>query len=145
MRLLASALIGSDYQERFQIRQVAGAFLALTTSVEDKYASSARTTLVNLRSGKPRTLAAFHEEAMAWPQPIGTQAVNVIVTPGGRAGASVTERASGNVRIVALGADGGLQQLDIGSPADIPPTELTLMSGRLSWLHAGQPRTSPLP
>jgi hypothetical protein len=136
---------GSLFSEQVRLLQVAGAYAALTTTFGDQYASGDRTFVVNLRTGKARTIASSQQDVGGSPQPGATQAVATIVTAGGRGAAAVTEIAGGGVQILAFGPHGAPVTLDAGSPADVPATSLALTGATVAWTHAGAPRTAPLP
>lgn len=136
---------GSLFFEQVQLLQVAGGYAALTTSFGDQYASGDRTFVVNLRTGKPRTIASSLKDVGSPPQPGATQAVAIIVTAGGRGAAAVTEVADGTVRILDFGARGAPVVLDAGPPADVPATSLALTGATVVWTHAGTPRNAILP
>jgi hypothetical protein len=136
---------GSLFSEQVRLLQVAGAYAALTTSFGDQYASGDRTFVVNLRTGKARTIASSQKDVGAPPQPGATRAAAIIVTAGGRGAAAVTEVAGDAIRILAFGARGAPVTLDAGSPADVPATSLALTGATVAWTHAGAPRSAPLP
>jgi hypothetical protein len=153
---LASGTIGSMFAQEVRVRQVTGAFAALTTTFSDQYASGSLTAVVDLRTGRARTIASAQQET-GLPTPAGaTEAVAVAVTAGGRGAAAVTVVAEGGgadggggavgaVRILAFGARGAPAVLDTGAPADLPPASLTLTGATVGWTHGGAPRSAPLP
>lgn len=140
----AKILGGFDYEEQYALGPIAGAYLALTQSAGDRNASSRGTSVINLRTGARRSLAADRDDADNILAP-GSEAVTVVVTSGGRAAASVVDRASGTVQIVALGKRGGAVRLDAGPPASLPADSLARHGSRLTWLHDRLPRGAPLP
>ena len=145
VRPLASKLLGGfDYEERYTLGPIAGAYLALTESSGDRYASGFSTSVVDLRTGRRRPLASSADDAVGLTEP-GSEARSVFVTAGGRAAASVLDRAGGDVRIVALGRRGGLVRLDAAPPASLPADSLALDGSRLTWLHDGLERGATLP
>jgi hypothetical protein len=136
---------GSLFSEDVRLLQVAGAYAALTTTFGDQYALGDSTLVVNLRTGKERTIASSLQDTGTAPQPGATRAVAVIVTAGGRGAAAVTEVAGGAVRILAFGSRGAPVVLDAGPPADVPATSLALTGATIAWTHTGAPRSAPLP
>lgn len=144
--MIASRLSGSTYTETFRLRQVAGAFAAVTTSFDDQYTSGESTSVINLRSGKDREIASLqHDVGTQAAETDGRRVAAIYVTSGGRGAASVIESESGDVQIVAFGAHGAPQPVDRGTTADIPAESLTLAGATLSWTHAGAVRTAQLP
>ncbi len=136
---------GSLFSEQVRLLQVAGAYAALTTTFSDQYVSGDDTVVVNLRTGKARTIASSQQDVGAPPQPGATRAVAIKVTAGGRGAAAVAEVAGGATRILAFGARGAPVILDAGPPADVPATSLALTGATVAWTHAGAPRNAPLP
>jgi hypothetical protein len=144
-QIAASSPSGSLYSEQVRLLQVAGAYAALTTTFSDQYTSGDATFVVNLRTGKARTIASLQQDTGMPPRADATQAVAIIVTAGGRGAAAVTEVAGGAVRILAFGTRGAPVVLDAGPPADVPTTSLALTGATVAWTHAGTPRSAPLP
>jgi hypothetical protein len=144
VRTIASRLTGSIYTETFRLRQVAGAFAAVTTSFDDQYASGETTSVINLRSGKGRDIADVQQDAGRAPAGVAQLVAAIFVTSGGRGAASIID-GSGGVQIVAFGAHGTPQPLDTGTAADLPPASLALTGTTVSWTHAGAVRTARLP
>jgi hypothetical protein len=145
VRVIASRLTGSVYAETFRLRQVAGAFAAVTTSFDDQYASGETTSVVNLRSGTRRQIASLQHDAGRAAEKDEKRVAAIYVTSGGRGAASVVESRGGDVEIVTFGAHGTPQPIDHGTVADIPAESLTLARATLSWTHAGAVRTARLP
>jgi hypothetical protein len=144
-QIASSSSSESFFFEQVRLLQVAGAYAALTTTFGDQYVSGDLTVVVNLRTGKARTIASAQKVVGAAPQPAATQAVAIIVTAGGRGAAAVTEVADGAVRILAFGTRGAPMVLDAGPPTDLPASSLALTDATVAWTHAGAPRSAPLP
>jgi hypothetical protein len=145
VRRIASGSSGSLYGDGFRLRQVAGAFAAVTTAFGDQYASGERTSVIDLRSGRSRTIAAYQRDVGVRSPAGDPQVAAIVLTPGGRGAAAVLRLPPATVEVVAFGAGGAPRPLDSGTSADLPPTSLALTGGTIAWTHAGLARTAPLP
>lgn len=144
VRLLESGLNGDEVSEVHYVRRVVGAFAVVTNVYYDKYATAEGTYVVNLRTGKKRTLASTQQDAMSAPQPPDTRVASAFVTAGGRAAAAVL--APGDlVRVAALGAKGGLRILAEAPRSELATESLTLTGSTIGWTQSRLPRTARLP
>ena len=144
VRLLESGINGDEISEVHYVRQVAGAFAVVTNVHYDKYATAEGTYVVNLRTGKKRTLASTQQDAGFSPLAPDTRVASAFVTAGGRAAAAVL--APGDlVRVVALGTSGDLRTIAEAPRGELATESLSLSGSTIGWTQGRLPRTARLP
>jgi hypothetical protein len=134
----------------YDIRQVAGPFVLVTSTYSSQYAYSESTGVADVRNGRSYSVASQCFEITGSPcggEPTTTPAV--FLTKLGRAVAAIASWPGGPmapraVTIATFGPRGTRLDLDTGSEADVPPASLSLAGLRATWTHAGQSRSADI-
>lgn len=142
VRTIASSADYYTTTYAYEVRQVAGRIVVVSSSYSSQYASSEGTRVVDLRGGRAYSVAYSCTEIGGANCGDRTTALAVFATKLGRAVAAIG--GPGGIAIATFDPNGKRRDLDGGPSAELPPASLGLVGTTAAWTHAGQPRTADI-